>query len=250
MDVQAQNFDVPTSLPSGGEDFIQKILALDMPTQEEFLSFVHGIGPIEAFLLVICGAVYLLSGWKIFKALIVVNAAVLGTLGGYLLGTRISGGGDNMPYYAAAAGGLVLAVMAWPLMKYAVSLMGGLAGSFVGYGVWLQVAETIGQDGARYAWAGALIGLITLGLLAFVIFRFTIMVFTALQGAAMLVTGLMTLAMQIDAVRDSLESALESNRALLQILLVVPAVVGFVLQNAAASKKARAKKKAMGGADG
>ena len=40
-------------------------------------------------------------------------------------------------------------------------LMGGLAGAFVGYGLWLYVAGLTQSDGLEnHAWAGAMIGLV------------------------------------------------------------------------------------------
>jgi len=230
--------EVPTSAPSG--EFFDKIFSLRMPEQAEFMSFLTSMGVIQGFLLIAVGVVYLLTGWKIFKTLVVVNAAVLGAYGGYIFGGNFQG--ENMPVFGAIAGALLLAVLAWPLMKYAVSLMGGLAGAFVGYGIWAHAAAALGRPGHEFAWAGGLIGLITMGLLAFVIFRFVITVFTSLQGSAMMVSGLIAVALKVQSVSPRVMSALSGNKMLLHLLILAPAVVGFVYQNSAAAAKAKKKK--------
>jgi len=225
-------------MPSVG--FVEHVLSFEMPTHEEFIQFLGELGPVQAFVLVACGLVYMLSGWKVFKALILVNAAVLGALGGRQMGLLF--GGQNMPIYGAIAGALLLAAISWPLMKFAVSLMGGLAGSFVGYAVWLHVAASMGRSGQEYAWAGALIGLIVMGLLAFVIFKATIMVLTSLQGAAMVVVGLLAMLLKYDPTHDEVIRSLTNHKALVHILILVPAIVGFVLQKTSAVQKAKKKK--------
>ncbi|HAU37438.1 MAG TPA: hypothetical protein DCX07_06930 [Phycisphaerales bacterium] len=230
--------EVPTSAPSG--EFFDKIFSLRMPEQAEFMSFLTSMGVIQGFLLIAVGVVYLLTGWKIFKTLVVVNAAVLGAYGGYIFGGNFQG--ENMPVFGAIAGALLVAVLAWPLMKYAVSLMGGLAGAFVGYGIWAHAAAAFGRPGHEFAWAGGLIGLITMGLLAFVIFRFVITVFTALQGSAMMVSGLIAVALKVQSLSPRVMSALSGNKMLLHLLILAPAVVGFVYQNSAAAAKAKKKK--------
>ena len=228
------------SIPSA--EILEKMFnSGQIPTQAEFLDYLeslgnNSVGNIQAVLLLVCGLVYLLYGWKIFKVLVVVNAAILGTLVGTKAGAMLQG--ENMPLFGGIAGAVLLAVLAWPLMKYAVSLMGGLAGSFFGYGSWHYIANAMqAKDASQYAWVGALIGLIVLGMLAFIIFRVTIVLFTSIQGSFLTVAGSLALLMLAGSLKTPLRNALEGNLHLLPILIVVPAVIGVCFQHTITDKK-------------
>lgn len=220
----------------------EKLAAFEMPSQLEFVNSLTTLNLAVAAVLIICGFVYLLQGWKIFKVLVVINAAVLGGILGSQLGAVLKG--PNMPLFGGIAGVLLLAVLAWPLMKIGVSLMGAMAGGLVGYVLWGYFFEIAGkQTLTQHAWAGAVIGMITLGLLAFVIFRLVIMIFTSIQGSLMMVSGLCALLMHVGPVKTSLYNALSQNAHLMILLVAVPALIGFAFQYAAIAKKAKKKKK-------
>lgn len=228
----------------------ERLQSLRIPSQGECIEFLTAMQPVWGCLLVACGLVYLLHGWKIFKILVAVNAAILGVLLGGKLAALI-GGGQNLPLLAAIGGGLVLSVLAWPLMKYSISVMGGLAGSFLGLGLWNYAAQVAHRPGlGDYAWAGALVGLVTLGLLAFVLFRFVVITFTACQGALMTVAGVVAILLKFDRVTEPITEALVENIHLLPLLIGVPAIIGFTFQNSAALQKAKKKKMAAAGASG
>ena len=234
--------DIPTDAAIGVWD---RILAFELPSSAEFVQSLTGLSALPAVLLLASGLVYLLQGWKVFKILIVINAAILGAFLGQHLGTLLQG--ENMPLFCGLAGALLLAALAWPLMKFALSLMGGLAGSFLGYGMWHYAANVLGKPHLNeYAWAGALIGLITLGLLSFLIFKLVVMIFTSLQGSIMTVSGILALLLKYPPLHEELRAALTHNMHLLPLLMVVPAVIGFAFQNAAVAQKAKKKRKASG----
>jgi len=202
----------------------------------EMVNYLMDQGPIVMVLVMAVGVVALLLGWKLFKVVVVANATCIGGLVGMRLGSMVQG--PNMPLIGMIAGGLLLAVLAMPLMKYAVSLMGALAGAFAGYGLWDYVASAIGTpEVAQYAWAGALIGLVTLGLLAFVIFRMVIMIFTSFQGAVMVVAASLSLLVKYVPASQGFHDAVLNNIHLPPLLITVPAVIGFALQHNAANKK-------------
>ena len=104
---------------------------LQVPSQEQFVNSLSSLEPLWAFLLLASGLIYLLQGWKIFKVLVALNAAMLGAAVGAKL-AAMAGGGQNMPLFAAIGGGLVLAVLAWPLMKYSISVMSSSGHSILG----------------------------------------------------------------------------------------------------------------------
>jgi len=225
----------------------------DIPTQDEVVDCLVQLsmadfGAIMAMVLFACGLVYMLQGWKVFKILVIANAAVLGVMVGAHVGSMLRG--THTWLYTSVGGGILLAVLAGPLMNYAVSLMGGLAGSFLGYSLWGYVAETVGRpEMLQYSWVGALIGLITLGLLAFVILQTVVTVVTAVQGSLMTASGIVALLMKYQPLRDSLEMPLRQNTHLAALLVGVPALIGIAFQSTAAAKKAKKKKGGDGGGD-
>lgn len=220
--------ETDASGPSGAGPFV-----LDhIPNQDELVDMLvelahHQYGAALSVLLLACGLVYMFQGWKIFQILVVVNVAVFGALLGYYLGELA--GGQNTRMYTSIGGALLLGGLAWPLMKYAISLLGGLFGSVVGYALWAYVTSTIDRpDLMQYAWVGGLVGLVTLGLLAFVILKFVVRLVTSLQGAIMAVGGV--LAMALKYVGADLEIPLRENSHLVLLLVGIPAVIGFAFQ--------------------
>jgi hypothetical protein len=230
-----------TQTASDSAEFLSRLKAFEVPSQGEIVTALQQMGWLQAVLLVAAGLVYMLQGWKIFKVLVVVNAAVLGGMLGAWIGGMLEG--ENTWLLTGIAGAVLLAVIAMPAMKYAVSVMGALAGSIVGFAAWKYVATAAGQpDVAYYAWVGALIGLITLGLLAFVIFRFVIVTFTSFQGAAMVVSGILAMAFKSPRLGEPLRAELMGNIHLLPLLVVVPAAIGFTFQHSAAAMAKKRKR--------
>jgi hypothetical protein len=234
-----QPADIPTTpIPNGG------IFAV-FRSQSEFISSLEHVEIVPSVLLVVCGVVYMLYGWKIFKALVILNALLLGLVLGSHLGGLLRR--PDMPLYMAIGMGALLAMLAWPTMRYAVSIMGALAGSLLGYGIWQYVAHaTDNPEMTRYGWAGALVGLVFLGLLAFVVFRVAVISWTSFQGAMMSVAGLVALLLKHHQFHANLQSALLGNVHLLPLLVGVPAGIGFIYQDAKMVKKTRKKKSSSG----
>lgn len=221
--------DVPAA------DFLNKLHQWQMPSQNEFVSYLTNLGTVQSVILLACGLVYLLYGWKVFRVLVMVNAALLGAALGSKLGMTLQG--QNMPLFCGLAGAVVLGAMSWPLMKYAVCLMGGLAGAFLGFAVWNSITKAAGATAINnYAWVGALLGLIVMGLLAFIVFRVTIVIFTALQGSLLTVSGLVALLMLSDSLKGNILRALNDNPHLLPLLVFVPAIIGIVFQMTTSDK--------------
>jgi len=229
MAIEIPDIPAPPDMPS--TEFLDKLKQLQVPSQSEFINTLSSLQPVPAMLMLMFGIISLLLGWKIFKALVVANAAYFGGLLGAHLGNLIHAEGGSMWLFGMIAGGLLTAVLAWPMMKYAVSALGGLAGSFLGYGTWHYVANLTGRsDLTQNAWAGALVGLVGLGLLAFVIFKFVVMTFTAIEGALLTVSGALALLLQSEAFGEKVRRSITGNSHLLPLLIILPAVVGFALQ--------------------
>jgi hypothetical protein len=215
---------------------------LEIPTQAEYVNYVSSAGLVTGAVLLACGLVYLLQGWKTIKVLIVINAAVIGAFAGTHVGGMLQGA--NAPLYCAVAGAVLLGALALPTLKYALSIMGGLGGAVLGYLTMQYLADALNRPGlAENAWAGALVGLILLGMLAFALFKLAVVVLTSIQGATMTVTGLLTLLMKHRGLSANLEETLLGNVHLIPLLILVPSAIGFIVQESAVAKKAAKKRR-------
>lgn len=197
------------------------------PVQVDLLHWCHAATPAIAVLLILGGIVYLLFGFTIFRYLVALNAVLLGGLVGAMLGER---SGAEVP--AAVVGGLLAATAAWPWMKYSVAVMGAMFGAAVGVTVW----RLCDQD-PNFAWSGGLTGFVGFGLLSFLLFRGCVMTFTSMQGATMLVLGILALVYKYDEVGPGLTRHLDARPFLLPLTIFVPTLLGFIYQQSMLPKK-------------
>ncbi len=224
-----------------------KLAAGELPGTADYVFDLTALHEVWALLLIAVGVVYLLNGWKTFKVLVIVNAAFLGAALGSALGNLLDGG--NLQLLGGVAGAVLVGVLAWPLIKGAVSVMGALTGAMVGYGLWSYAGE-LAQNPTliQHSWAGALLGMVTLGLLGMVAFKGIVMVFTAFQGGIMVISGLLAVLLKPYALQQRLHEPLVNNPHVLPLVIGVPALLGLSLQYIASAKKASKKKKAISSA--
>lgn len=209
-----------------------------LPTRGEYVETLAQLDLAGGVILLVFGLIYLLLGWRVFKALVILNAAVAGAALGIYAGALLGGG--SWTWLGAVAGAGLLAVLAVPLMRYAVGLMGAAAGALVGLSTWSYVTDLAGrEDLTAHAWIGALIGLVVVGLLCVALFRFLITLFTSVQGAGMIVSGSAAILMKIDALRQPVADRLAGNPHLLIWLVAVPAVAGVIYQETASARRRR-----------
>jgi hypothetical protein len=103
--------------------------------------------------------------------------------------------------------------------------MGGIFGMLLGASVW----RSLGLDPA-YAWAGGLSGLIFFGMLSFVLFRGSVMMYTSLQGAVMLVFGLLGMIYKYQGIAQQVTDNLSLKPFILPICIFVPTLMGLIYQ--------------------
>ena len=190
------------------------------PLQGDLLHYCHEMGPGLAVGLILGGIVYLLFGYYIFKILVTLNAALLGAYFGAVLGEK---SGAAVP--AAVIGGLLSAAATWPVMRYAVAIMGGIFGAMLGVTVW-----NLCQLDPLFAWSGALTGIVFCGLLSFILFKQCIMSYTSLQGSVMLVLGVLALIFKYDGFGAKLSNSFSIKPFLLPMTIFVPTLIGFIYQ--------------------
>jgi hypothetical protein len=187
----------------------------------ELMSTLASMHIVWASVLVVVGALCVLNGYKWHKYVIVICAFLGGLALGHLLSQQM-----GQSKIVMAAIGLLCAVIATPMLRIAVAIFGGLTGAFIGANAW--TAFSASPDAHL---AGAAMGFIALGMLAFIMYRLVIVLFTSIGGAAMVVLGGVTLLLHVPGWQAAIEESLAAHQLLLPLLVAVAAVTGFVLQH-------------------
>ncbi len=191
---------------------------------------LQSLSVVWAVVFVIAGVVCLLNGYKLYRWVTVIAGLLLGILAGYYLGQKI-----QAEMIVAGCLGLLVGVVCLPLMKYAVAALGGLAGAFIGANAWSSIARLVadGQAAERAAanfWVGALMGLIVFGMLSFILFKFSVVIFTTVSGSTLAVMGIVALLLQVPAWRGVISDRVAAHAVIVPILVFVPALIGIILQ--------------------
>jgi hypothetical protein len=191
------------------------------PREADFISWCQAIGPGMAAVLLMVGTIFLLWGYPVFRYLIMLNFAVVGAY----LGAAIGKHADTV-MAGALIGGFLAGALAWPMMRWAVALTGAGIGLILGAALW----RAAGQD-PTFDWAGGLTGFVAFGMLSFIVFRGGVILYTSLQGGALLASGILGLLEKYPSVGPELGDHLVHQRFLLPTAIVIPAVVGLIFQH-------------------
>jgi hypothetical protein len=203
------------------------------PMQTDLLQWAQDMSPGVATILVIGGIIYLLFGYYMFKWLVMLNVALVGAF----IGGKIGEKGGSMAA-GASVGAFMSAAICWPIMKYAVALMGGIFGALLGASIW----RSVGLE-PNMCWAGGLTGLAFFGLLAFIIFRASVMMFMSLQGSVMLIFGILGLVYKYQSIAPKVTESMTLKPFLLPVAIVIPTVLGLIYQQSQSKEPETAKKK-------
>lgn len=191
---------------------------------ESFWNYIISLDRVEAVTFISFGVVCLMYGWRVFKILVVISFALLGMFLGVAVTNKIVGLNNQL------AGGLVgmgvLAILSIPLMRWAVSALGAVAGGILTSSIWY--ASGLPE---RYIWAGALIGMVAGGMISFIIFKVAVILFSSLSGASLIMVGSLALLYLHPATSTRLEEIVFTKKWFLPTLLVAPTLIGLVLQN-------------------
>jgi len=180
---------------------------------------------LEAVLAISFGVVYMLYGWRIFKILVVICFGLIGLFAGIKIGQRF-----DLQILGAVVGLFLLAAISVPLMRWAVSLLGAVAGGILTAGLWYAF-ELPGQ----YILAGAAVGLIAGAMISFIVFKIAVMLFTSFGGGLLTVTGLVALLYQYESMQrpptEQVKDLFLNQNWFLPVLLLFSTFIGIVIQN-------------------
>lgn len=180
---------------------------------------------LEAVLAISFGVVYMLYGWRIFKILVVICFGLVGIFGGIKIGQQF-----DEQLLGAVVGFFVLAALSVPLMRWAVSLLGALAGGILTAGLWYAF-----ELPGKYILAGAGIGLIAGAMISFIVFKIAVMLFTSFGGGVLTVAGLVALLYQYECMQEppteQVKDLFLNQNWFLPVLLLIPTLIGIAIQN-------------------
>ena len=192
-----------------------------LPEQAKILTHLATAEIYFPIALLVIGSLFILFGFKAYKLIVVFNCIALGFWLGGLLVQRA-----QIATVAAVIGALLLGAISWPLMKYAVAVCGGLVGAVIGMVAWAYFDQPVGM-----AWAGGLVGLVILGMLSFILFKTSVILFTSLQGAAMLVLGTAGLLIKVTPWAKDINTNLTEKPILMPLLISSVAILGLLWQH-------------------
>ena len=182
---------------------------------------------LQAVLAISFGVVYLLYGWRIFKILVIISFGLLGMFAG-IYSSRLA---SISEVWGGLIGLVVLAVLAVPLMKWAVCILGAVAGGVLTAGLWY--AFELPQ---MYIWAGGAVGAVAGGMISFIVLKAAVMLFTSLGGSVITVVGLLALLhiyeteMEVPATTHIHDLVFDQNW-FLPLALLIPTIIGIAAQH-------------------
>jgi hypothetical protein len=179
----------------------------------------------QAVIAIAFGIIPLMYGWRIYKLLTVIGFGLLGLYIGMLIGTQV-----QKPLIGAILGAVVLAALALPLMKWAVCVLGGVSGGVIAAGLWH--AFYLPQE---FVWAGALVGLVAGGMLSFIVFKLSVMLFTSFGGSSLVILGVFALIYRYETFVQNpptthLNQLYYDSHWFLPAVLIACTVFGIILQ--------------------
>ncbi len=186
--------------------------------------YVTSLNLLEALTFISFGVVCLFYGWRVFKILVIISFSLLGLLLGIAITDRLNGSDSHL------LGGIIglglTGVLSVPLMRWAVSILGAIAGGTVTAGIWY--ACNLPEP---YIWAGALVGVVAGGMISFIIFKIAVMLFSCLGGSALTVTGVLALLYLYPATQEQVQELVFTQKWFLPAALMVPTAIGIFVQN-------------------
>ena len=196
-----------------------------LPTEAIWNQIIQ-LGPVEALTFISFGVVCLFYGWRIFKILVGICFGLVGLFIGVWINDKLIGG-NNVIWLATIFTGLC-AFFAIPLMRWGVSSLGALAGAILTAGAWLAFGLP-----ADYFWAGGLVGLVAGGMLSFIVFKASVMLFTSLGGSTLVATGLLAIIYKYmeDLDHERLRGLIFNEKWFIPAMVLIPMVIGMIVQN-------------------
>ena len=167
-------------------------------------------------LTIAAGIIFLLYGKSLFRWIIIINAMILAGWVGWRIGLSF-----NRPWLVAIGLALVWGILAWPLFKFGVAILCGLAGMVFA----MQIA-TLFDRGPIYAPVFAIAGFVVFAVLGWLLLMGAITIFTAMEGSAMIIVSAVILAQ-----RAGILPLLTPDRmGIIRAAIIILGIIGILYQ--------------------
>ena len=190
--------------------------------EDQVWQAVAGWQAYTACALLAAGIIFAIYGWRISKILAVVNFAVIGGFAGHYFAGRL--GVHDLACtvgLAAVLGGLCI----WQ-NRQGVSLLAGGAGGILG----AAFCYSLNTD-EPWIWAGLLLGFVTFALLAFIIYKVAAVLYSSVEGSALIIAGVLSLISTQPSIKDPLVESMHNRIYLLPIMLALPTIASIIIQH-------------------
>jgi hypothetical protein len=197
-----------------------------LPQQSQIVNALQSAQIFFPISLIIIGGLLMAFGYKAYKWIVLLNFVALGWwLGTLPVRSEIAQNGtDDVAIVASAAGAILMGIVAWPMLRYSVAVCGGMVGFALGMLVWAYCDQPLNM-----AWAGGLVGLVVLGMLSFVLFKTTVILFTSIEGASLFVFGVCALLMRYAPWQKQVSNSL-SRPILIPLVITTIAAISLFWQ--------------------
>ena len=186
----------------------------------DWLIFLRNSDPLIGFPLVICGAMLMMFGWRMWKVSVAVAFGLIGLAAGAAL-TESS----NYQWLYAFAGGLILGAASFKFVKYSVGVLGGIIGAAVAMYV---LADSRLTQSTTWFLCG--FAFISAGALAHTYRRLVVIGVTAILGAVLAMSGVIALVMAAPNMYGTMHALVRNSVFLSVFLILVPSVMSMFYQ--------------------
>ncbi len=186
----------------------------------QWVMWLRGLHALVGLPMVILGLAFMLGGWRMGRVLVVLTLAALGGWTGLAFAAY-----HSQSLVLGAGGAVLLGVLGVVLKQHAPSVLGGL----IGTGMLMQFLGPLGLP----EWASAVaVGLMFVCVAAWCLpyQQTVVIVITAFEGAALLVSGLVPILACWPYLFRFLESTNHASWVFFPFMILVPTAVGSFLQ--------------------
>lgn len=180
---------------------------------------------LQAVLAISFGVIVLMYGWRIYKTMTVIGFGICGIFAGMWIGGKF-----DKELMGAILCAIVFMGLAVPLMRWVICILGAVAGGIITAGAWHAFNQP-----QQFVWAGALIGVVAGGMLSFIIFKMSVMLFTSMSGAGLVLMGTFALIYRyetfvLDPPTTRLNDLYYNQHWFLPVMIAALTLFGIILQ--------------------
>jgi hypothetical protein len=198
--------------------------AIDFVPMDRIWGQITALTWLQAVLAVMFGVTFLLYGWRIYKMLVIIAFGLIGLGVGLHFGPQL-----GSKIWTGTAGLIIFVSLSIPFMKWAVSILGAIAGGILTGSLWYAAGLP-----EQYILAGAAIGLVAGGMISFIVFKIAVMLFTSLEGSILIAAGVLSLLNQYQNLHKPADETIKDlvfhHNWFMPVMLLVPIITGFIVQ--------------------